>query len=106
MRPPADYAGVYIARWRQLIEDGDRFLERWERDATALGWNTIDLFGCDRAKPFARIDLAGVVLLLEGRAVVELTETAAMIAELGQRHQRFFRRRPSSEQVALWDLSH
>ncbi len=104
MHPPQDYAGVHIARWRQLIEDGDRFLERWEREATALGWNTLDLFGCSRVRPYARIDLAGLVLLLDGRAVVELTARSAMIAELGQRHQHFNRRRPSLEQVALWDL--
>ena len=106
MRPPQDYAGVHIARWRQLIEDGDRFLERWEREATALGWNSLDLFGCSRVKPYARIDLAGLVLLLDGRAVVELTATSAMISELGRRHQNFIRRRPSPEQVALWALSH
>jgi hypothetical protein len=106
MRPPQDYAGVHIARWRQLIEDGDRFLDRWEREATGLGWNTLDLFGCSRVRPYARIDLSGLILLLDGRAVVELTATEAMIAELGRRHQRFIRRRPSPEQVALWELSH
>ena len=104
MRPQQDYAGIHIARWRQLIEDADRFLGRWEREATALGWNTIDLFGCSRVKPFARIDLTGLILLLDGRPVAEMTETAAMIAERGARHQRFIRRRPSTEQVALWEL--
>ncbi len=106
VRPPQDYAGVHAARWRQLIEDGDRFLGRWEREAAELGWQTLDLFGCSRVNPYARIDLAGLVLLLDGRAVVELTQSAAIIAELGQRHQRFFRRRPSTEQVSLWELSH
>ncbi len=107
MRPPQDYAGVHIARWRQLIGDGERFLSRWERQATAIGWNTLDLFGCSRVKPFGRIDLSGLILLLDGRAVVEMTDTAATIAELGDRHQRFTRRRiSSSEQVALWELAH
>ncbi len=104
MHPPQDYAGIHIARWRQLTEDADLFLDRWEREAIEIGWTTLDLFGCSRVKPFARIDLAGLISLLDGRPVVELTETAAMVAERGARHQRFVRRLPSPEQVALWNF--
>jgi hypothetical protein len=104
MRPPLDYGGVNVARWRQLVADADIFLARWETEAGTLGWTELDLFGCDSHKPFARIDLAGLVLLLNGRPVVEMTAEAAMIAEHGQRHTRFTRRPARPEQIALWQL--
>jgi hypothetical protein len=34
--------------------------------AQALDWGPDDLFGCDRDRPFARIDQAGLLWLLNG----------------------------------------
>jgi hypothetical protein len=53
-RPPAD---VPLRRWMQLIDDISRFVDcGFAKKAAALGWTALDLFGCDREKPFARID--------------------------------------------------
>src|SRR5262245_23785859 len=42
LKPPAM---VDIARWRQCVEDGKRFLGRWGSRAEVLGWDARDLFG-------------------------------------------------------------
>src|SRR5262249_2224071 len=42
LKPPAM---VDVARWRQCVEDGKRFLAAWGEQAEALGWDARDLFG-------------------------------------------------------------
>jgi hypothetical protein len=75
------------ARWQQAIEDGRAFLAKWGRQAEALGWTALDLFGLHQppAKPHPsygrlyRYDETGLIWLLEGRKVLALTrETAAI----------------------------
>jgi hypothetical protein len=105
MRPPLDYVGVHVARWRQLIEDADAFLQRWETEAAALGWSTLNLFGCDSRAPFARIDLAGLVPLLKGCPIVALTTEAATIRDRSGRCTRFYRKPPNIEQIPLWQIA-
>ena len=75
--PPRD---VPLHRWQRFKEDSGRFLDQgWASCAEALGWGQIDLFGCDCERPFARIDHAGLLWLLNGRKLVALTvETATM----------------------------
>jgi hypothetical protein len=38
----------------------------WAEKAAALGCGPLDLFGCDGERPFARIDHAGLLWLLNG----------------------------------------
>ena len=53
-RPPGD---VPLKRWRRFVDDVGQFLDSpFCAVAAALGWGPHDLFGCDRARPFARID--------------------------------------------------
>jgi hypothetical protein len=76
-RPPAD---VPPSRWRQFIDDADRFLDDgWPAQAAALGWKQLDLFGCDRHRPFARVDQQGLLWLLNGRRLVALTADTAIM---------------------------
>jgi hypothetical protein len=52
------------------------------------------LFGCDRDRPFARIDRAGLVWLLNGDRLIALTADSATIeTRTGARHT--YRRKPS-----------
>jgi hypothetical protein len=77
-RPPCD---TPPKRWLQFIDDCGRFIDDgWASCAEALGWTPLDLFGCDRAKPFARIDRAGLLWLLDGRKLLALAVNAATIA--------------------------
>jgi hypothetical protein len=57
--PPGD---VPLRRWLRFIDDGGRFLDGgWVDTAAAFGWGPLDLFGCDRERPFARIDHLGLL---------------------------------------------
>jgi hypothetical protein len=91
-------------RWRRLLLDADAFLTDWGNQAAALGWSTIDLFGCSPG--FARrLDRDGLVTGLEGRVVTMMTDTHAMIdAGDGKlwRHER--RDRPGA--VTWWSATH
>ena len=76
-RPPGD---VPLRRWMQLIDDIGHFIDRgFAKKAAALGWTALDLFGCDRDRPFARIDRAGLLWLLNGDRIMALSENTATI---------------------------
>ena len=78
IRPPCD---IPAKRWLQFIDDCGRFLDDgWAPRAEVLGWGPFDLFGCDRIKPFARIDRAGLLWLLNGQKFLALAANAATIA--------------------------
>lgn len=84
LQPPAL---VDVARWRQCVEDGKRFLAKWGEQAQALGWTSADLFGLhtppERPHPsywrLSRYDCTGLIWLLQGRPVVALTADTAAI---------------------------
>jgi hypothetical protein len=78
---------VPVKRWWQCVEDGKHFLAKWGALAESLGWDARDLFGLapvpDDPRPsysrMSRFDCMGLIWLLQGRRVTELTETAAII---------------------------
>jgi hypothetical protein len=102
-RPPDN---VPQRRWLQFIDDCGTFLdEGWPARAAALGWGPLDLFGCDRQRPWARIDQLGLLWLLNGRRVVALTADIAIIETPGG-GRLVYRRAPSDAgQVLAWDLN-
>jgi hypothetical protein len=92
-------SGVDEARWRAAIDDAGRFLDDWGKRAAALGWMADDLFGLtpmpDRVAPsfdrLARCDHLGLVWLLRGRRVVDLTADAAVIRTKTGSPLRFYK---------------
>jgi hypothetical protein len=100
--PPGD---VSRRRWRIFIDDTAAFLDSgWAPRAAALGWGPLDLFGCDRDKPFARIDRQGLLWLPNGRRLVALTADSATI-ETASGGRLTYRRVPRNEgQVPAWEL--
>jgi hypothetical protein len=98
--------GVPLQRWLRFIDDGGRFLDRgWAARAAALGWGPLDLFGCDRERPFARIDHLGLLWLLDGGTVLELHRDHAIIETLGAARQAYRRRPVEVGRVTLaWEL--
>ena len=80
-------AHIELVRWRQAIEDGERFLAEWGDQAEALGWSARDLFGLHEvpANPhptyqrLSRYDCTGLIWLLQRCPVVALTEATAAI---------------------------
>ena len=100
-RPPGD---VPPRRWQRFVDDAGAFLDRWAAQACALGWSTHDLFGCDRDRPFARIDRAGLLWLLNGDRLVALSDNTATIETCtGSRHT-WRRKSPEPSQVLAWEL--
>jgi hypothetical protein len=101
--PPGD---VPLRRWLRFIDDGGRFLDGgWVDTAAAFGWGPLDLFGCDRERPFARIDHLGLLWLLDGGTVLELHRDHAIIETLGGARQTYRRRPVEVGRVMLaWEL--
>jgi hypothetical protein len=102
-RPPAD---VPRKRWLRFVDDLGRFLDDgWAEQAAALGWGTHDLFGCDRERPYARIDRAGLLWLLNGDRLLVLTESSATI-ETRTGARQTYRRKPNEPcRVLAWEIA-
>jgi hypothetical protein len=101
-RPPAD---VPPRRWQRFVDDVGLFLDGpFCMIAERLGWGSRDLFGCDRDRPFARFDQAGLLWLLDGHNLVELREEVAIV-ETRSGVRQAYRRKPSEPgQVLAWEL--
>ena len=102
--PPADFP---FRRWVQLVDDIGDFLDSgFATQAAALGWTALDLFGCDDCRPYARIDQAGLLILLHGDRIVALTTDSATIETATGARQTF--RKPDSRgrgRVLIWELA-
>jgi hypothetical protein len=102
-RPPGD---VPLARWRRFIDDVGQFLDGgFARMAAALGWGPLDLFGCDRDRPCARIDQAGLLWLLNGDRLSALSENTATIETRTGARQTFRRKPQQLGQAVAWELA-
>ena len=101
--PPGD---VSPKRWLRFIDDCGRFLDSgWAVHAVKLNWHPLDLFGCDRERPFARVDRAGLLWLLNGRKLLALTADTAAIATPSGGSLTFYRRPVEPGRVVLaWEL--
>jgi hypothetical protein len=98
--------GIPPHRWPRVQRDVVQLLEGgWLERALALGWTAADLFGCDRRAPWHRLDRAGLVLLVGGHEIVELTpDVAALRTSTGS--VLHHRRRPPAQPPAalLWKI--
>jgi hypothetical protein len=94
-------------RWLRFIDDCGLFLDGgWAARAAALDWGPLDLFGCDRERPYARVDHLGLLWLVKGGTIVELHRDRAILeTEAGVRQT--YRRRPVEvgRVVLAWELS-
>jgi len=75
--PPAD---IPQNRWERFIDDAGRFLDQWGAEAERLGWAPEELFGLDPIAPMARYDRMGLIWMLHGETVLELTAEGARLA--------------------------
>ena len=84
--------GFSIARWRIMIDDGGRFLDRWATEAAGLGWQATDVFGVHPAAPSSRFDAMGLVPIIGGGEVISITERTATIRSPGGQLLVYMRR--------------
>jgi hypothetical protein len=63
------------------------------------------LFGCDRDRPYARIDRAGLLLLLDGDRLVALTANTATIETRAGARQTYSRKPAEPGRVLAWELA-
>ncbi len=96
--------GFAEARWRQLLDDGGRFLDRWAEVAVAHGWSATDVFGVCPQAPAARYEGMGLVALILGGEVIEVGTDRAIIRSMGGGCLTYYLRRPRPDSVAVWDL--
>jgi hypothetical protein len=102
-RPPAD---VPLKRWQRFVDDVGLFFDSpFCAVAAALGWGPIDLFGCDRDRPYARIDQAGLLWLLDGAKLLALTENTATIETPTGAPQTFRLKPDEPGRVLAWELA-
>jgi hypothetical protein len=101
--PPAE---VPPRRWLRFIDDCGRFLDAgWAARAAALGWGPLDLFGCDRERPFARIDHMGLLWLVNGGSILDLHRDRAVLKTESGVLQTYRRRPVEVGRVVLaWEL--
>ena len=91
-------------RWTALREDAFAFLRDHGAEAARLGWDVLDLFGVDRRAPLARYDAMGLVVLLNGKRIVELHHDRAMIEDHQGQRTSFTRQPAPPSRVAVWAL--
>ena len=98
--------GVPPNRWPQVQRDTHQLVERrWLHAALDLGWTTADLFGCDQRAPWHRLDRSGLVLLMGGHEIVELSSDVATLRTRTGSVLRHRRRPPAKPPVALlWEV--
>lgn len=91
-------------RWEMLLQDAERFLDRWSSTAQAMGWTALDLFGVHPNRSAARFDVMGLLLLLQGGEVIALTVEGASIRRPSGAILRF--PRPAAGGILLSEAAH
>ena len=94
-------------RWAQFIDDCGRFLDQGRAThAEGLGWGPLDLFGCDRERPPAEDDHAGLLWRIEGGKLIIISAYAAIIETATGQQKTFHRRNNRPGELALaWELA-
>jgi transcriptional regulator with XRE-family HTH domain len=88
------------------FDDCGRFLdEGWAKRRGRAWVGPLDLFGCDRERPFDRIDELGLLWMLKGGTVVELHRNRAILQTASGATQTYRRRPVEVGRVVLaWEL--
>ena len=99
-------AGFAAHRWRELVDNAGRFIDRWAAQARSLGWTTFSIFGCHPEAPLARHDMQGLVFLIGSGEVVAITAATAAIRTRGGALLTFRRMPlpPGKRPACLWEL--
>ena len=108
--PAEPPAGVPLEDWKRVIDAGCRLVDDgWHKQANALGWGPLELFGCDRTYP-VRPEAKGLLWRLgelcrdsDDTHLVALTAHGALV-ETGERDIYLRRNPPVPGQVLTWEV--
>jgi hypothetical protein len=104
--PDRALGDVPMRRWQPFVNDVRLFLDSpFRAVAVSLGWGPHDLFGCDSSRPFARIDQAGLLWLLNGARLIAMTENTATIETPTGARQTYQRKAGEPGRVLAWELT-
>ena len=99
--------GIPGRAWPVIVADTVALVSNGQvAQAFALGWTAADIFGCDQRAPWHRLDRAGLMLLVGGRTIPEITTARAALRHRDGSVLRFRRAlKPHEPSVAmLWHL--
>lgn len=91
--------------WENLVYQAVTLSRDWGRQAHALGWSEIDLFGCHRQPWARRIDLDGLAVRLatwHGPIKVAAMSESSIALTVAHDHQLHFRHHERHGSVPLW----
>lgn len=91
------------AEWRQLVVDAKQTLQNWGADFIALGWTTLEVFGVNRDPRARRLDIPGLVYLLNGSPIEAIDQDTALIRANPRDTMTFHRRLVVTGGVPVWD---
>jgi hypothetical protein len=91
-------------RWLQLQADANRFVDQWGVQAVALGWSTLDIFGCHPTRPADRYDTMGLVWMIADAEVVALGAEVANLRKAAGTIQRVWKCAVDRGRILPWDL--
>lgn len=95
--------GISPRAWALLVRDAKAIANLWADQLTAAGWSTLDVFGVPRQPGARRLDCVGLVAVLDGRAVMEISPTHAVIQATARDRTRFDRTLRATGAVPLWN---
>jgi hypothetical protein len=91
-------------RWLRLQEDANRFVALWGRQAAALGWSTLDIFGCHPTHPADRYDTMGLVWMIADAEVVAMGAEVINLRNAAGTLQRVWKCPVAHGRIFAWDL--
>ena len=91
-------------RWLQLQGDANRFIAAWGRQAAALGWSALDVFGCHPASPSGRYDCMGVVWMIGSSEIRAMSTELVIYRKSSGSLQRAWKSAGTYERILVWDL--
>ena len=91
-------------RWLQFRGDASRFVDQWGGQAAALGWSTLDVFGCDPTHPADRFDTMGLVWMIADAEVVAMGAEVASLRKSTGTLQRVRKCSVFHGRILVWDL--
>jgi hypothetical protein len=91
-------------RWLQLQGDANRFVDAWGRQAAALGWSTLDIFGCHPTHPADRYDAMGLVWMIADAEVVAMGAEVANLRKAPGTLQRVWKCPVAPGRILAWHL--